>query len=206
MPNGAVSVVPRGRQNELVNELRSADPDHVGTATTGTTMKGLRLGGKLLAAAAILASFLVWVYAYSGFAGRDAPDLLDDPTFATAGESVCATALDDLAELPNALDATDGADRAAQIRTSTARLERMLTDLDEIVGGTERDVAITTAWLADWRVLMDDRYRYADKIEVDDNAQFLITDTGVGERLDRRITRFATTNSMLSCIAPSDVG
>jgi hypothetical protein len=162
--------------------------------------------GKLLAAIVVAASFAVWIYAYSGLAARDAPDLLDDSSFATSGEAICATTLDDLAQLPEALDAVDGPDRARQIRTSTDRLGRMISDLEAAVGGTDRDIQIATGWLTDWRVLIGDRYRYADAIEADENAQFLVTDTGVGERLDRRITRFATTNTMLSCVAPTDVG
>ena len=126
--------------------------------------------------------------------------------FAESAESICAEALADLDELPNALDATDGAERAGQIRASTARLEQMIAELEQRVGGTDRDVQIATGWLADWRVLIGDRYRYADAIAVDEDAQFLITDPGVDERLDRRITRFAETNSMRSCSVPSDVG
>jgi hypothetical protein len=55
-------------------------------------------------------------------------------------------------------------------------------------------------------VLIQDRYDYATRIAGDPSAQFLITDTGAGERLDRRITRVADTNAMPSCAAPGDVG
>jgi len=177
-----------------VNAVREAD------------RSGLGLAGRALAGIVIIGSFAVWAYAYSGLADRDPPDLLDDSSFASAGETICAATLAELDELPGALDAVDGPDRARQLRTSTALLEEMLTELDARVTGTERDVQISEAWLADWRVLIDDRYRYADRISVDENAQFLVTDTGVGERLDRRITRFANTNAMVSCIAPTDVG
>jgi len=162
--------------------------------------------GKVLAAVVIVGSFGIWIYAFSGAARRDAPDLFDDPAFALAAEARCAAAVADLEELPNALEATDGADRADQIRTSTARLETMLDELDAVVGGTARDVEIASGWLADWRVLVADRYRYAEAIAADPNAQFLVTDVGVSERLDRRITRLANTNAMPSCVAPGDVG
>jgi hypothetical protein len=154
----------------------------------------------------VAASFGVWIYAFSGLARSDPPDLLDDEAFAPAAEERCAAALDDLAELPGALDAIDGGDRADQVRSANARLEQMLDELDGLVGGTARDVEITSGWLADWRVLIDDRYGYAERIEGDPSAQFLITDTGVSERLDRRITRVADTNDMPSCAAPGDVG
>ena len=205
-----VSDVASPRQNELVNgvqhaEQRNDGPDGTpGRAPGGR--RGLRLVVRALVAGIVVASFAIWVYAFSGLADRDAPDLLDDPSFATSAEAVCAATAADLAELPNALDAVDGPDRADQLRRSTALLEQMIVDLDDLVAGSARDVQIADAWLDDWRVLLGDRYRYADAIEVDDNAQFLVTDTGVGERLDRRITRLANTNSMPSCIAPTDVG
>lgn len=161
---------------------------------------------RVLAVLVIAASFSVWAYAYSGLARRDPPDLLAHRTFAVSGEAVCAAALSELDELPDALDAVDEADRARQIRTSTGRFEEMLDDLDALVGGSARDRDIASEWLADWRTLVADRYRYADAIAADPQAQFLVTDTGVGERLDRRITRFATTNQMPSCGAPDDVG
>ena len=190
-----------------MNGAQRADQGHPDEDQIGSpTGSGLRLAGKTLAGLVIVASFAVWGYAYSGLADRDAPDLLDETAFATSAETICAATTAQLEELPGALDAVDGRDRAQQLRTSTALYEAMLSDLDGEVAGTDRDVEITRAWLADWRVLIGDRYRYANEIEVDENAQFLVTDTGVGERLERRVTRFANTNSMFSCIAPADVG
>lgn len=166
----------------------------------------LRTAFKVLAGLMIAATFAIWIYAFSGAARRDAPDLLDDPSFASRAEQICAEALADIDEMPNALDAVDGPDRGNQIRMTTTRLEAMLDELDALVGGTDRDVEITTGWLADWRVMIQDRYRYADAIAVDDQAQFLVSDVGVSERPDRRLTRLANTNAMPSCAAPTDVG
>lgn len=160
----------------------------------------------LLATLALLASFGVWGYAYSGAADRPPPDLLSDRTFADRAEEICAAALVDIDALPNALDADDGAERADQVRVATARFEAMVADLQAMVGGNDRDLEIETGWLVDWRLLVEDRYRYADAIETDPDAQFYLTDTGIGERLDRRITRMADTNEMYSCAAPEDVG
>ncbi len=164
------------------------------------------MGGRILAGIVIVGSFGIWGYAYSGLARREPPDIVDHTPFTTDGEAACARAIVDLDALPDALDAVDGPDRAGQIRTSTARLEAMLDELDGLVGGDERDRDISREWLADWRVIISDRYRYADAIETDPDAQYYQSDIGVSERLDRRVTRFATTNQMLSCVAPTDVG
>lgn len=162
--------------------------------------------GRILAGVAIASTFAIWIYAFSGAAERDAPDLLENVSFAIDAEQICASALADVDEMPNALDAIDGPDRGNQIRATTARFEVMLDELDLRVGGSERDIQIASGWLSDWRVLIEDRYRYADAISVDDRAQFLVTDVGVSERLDRRLTRLANTNEMPSCAAPGDVG
>jgi hypothetical protein len=160
----------------------------------------------VLAAVVLLASFGTWGYVYSGAADRPPPDLLSDPAFAQRGEEVCAEAVADVAAMPSALDAADGRDRADQIRAATARFEQMVTELDGLVGGDDRDMEIQTGWLADWRVLLADRLSYAGAIAEDPDAQFYLTDTGAGERLDRRIKRLADTTGMYSCATPDDVG
>ncbi len=195
-------MTPASEQAEPKTTDAGSDETGGGNAKVG----GMRLAGRTLAVIAILGSFIIWIYAFSGAARRDAPDLLDDPAFATEAEPICAAAQLDLDALPNALAAVDGPDRAEQIRTSSARLELMLDDLDQLVGGSDRDVEISGGWLSDWRVLVADRYTYADSIAADPNAQFYVTDVGVSERLDKRITRVANTNKMPSCAAPTDVG
>lgn len=161
---------------------------------------------RVVAGVLILASFSTWVYAYSGFADRPAPDLLGDRALAVEAENICAAALTDIDAMPNALDAIDGPDRAVQIRNTTARFDAMVTDLEGLNLFDARDQQIFTDWLSNWRVILNDRLIYADAIAVDPQAQFLVTDVGVSERLDRRLTRFANTNLMTSCAAPTDVG
>ncbi len=179
-----------------------ADPDaDVARRPRSALQKLFRAGAGLV----IAASFGVWAYAYSGFASREAPDVLADRALVAQAEDLCATAVDDVAALPNALDAADGAERATQIRASTDRFERLVDDLEALPIGDGRDSRIYRSWLSDWRVLLEDRRDYADRISVDPDAQFYITDIGVSERLDRRVTRFANTNLMVSCAAPTDV-
>ena len=161
---------------------------------------------RVIAGAVILASFGVWAYAYSGLADRETPDLLADRELAETAESICAAATADVAAMPNALDAVDGPDRAEQIRATTARYSLMIDDLERLDRTTERDDLIFSSWLSDWRVILGDRLTYADAIAVDPEAQFYVTDIGVTERLDKRLTRFANTNLMTSCAAPTDVG
>lgn len=166
----------------------------------------LTIAFRVVAGVVVLASFGVWGYAYSGLADRETPDLLADRDLAAVAEQICAGAMADVTAMPNALDAADGADRGEQIRATTARFATMVDDLDNLDRTNQRDDQIYSSWLSDWRVLLGDRLTYADAITVDPDAQFYITDIGVTERLDKRVTRFANTNLMTSCAAPTDVG
>jgi hypothetical protein len=159
-----------------------------------------------VAAVFIASTFLVWIYALSGAARQDPPDLLDDAAFATEAEAICLRVVNEVDALPGALDAVDGADRGRQVVDSTDQYQTMVDELRTHIGGTERDARITSAWLADWEILIQDRYHYAEAVTDDPTARFLITDLGYQEGLEERISRFALTNSMASCQAPGDIG
>ncbi len=160
----------------------------------------------VLGALAMMATFVVWAYAYSGLADRPPPDELSDPAFAAAAEPVCAEALREIDAMPGALDAVDNVERSAQVAASTAVLESMVDELDGLVSGPPEDQQMLTAWLADWRTYLADRYRYAEAVADDPGAPFLITDIDGPEALEKRIKRFAEGNQMGSCSPPWDIG
>lgn len=153
----------------------------------------------------VIASFGIWVYAYSGLADRPKPDTLDDATFALAAEPVCETAMAELHALPNAEVATDHVDRANQIVNRNVVLANLIAQFDPLVTGSERDVAMINAWIDDWRLYLADRADFAERFALDGNERFYVSGSE-DERLERRITRFANTNKMYSCATPDDVG
>jgi hypothetical protein len=181
--------------------MQTIDVDDDSSAPLTGPQKLFRVAAGLIVAA----SFGVWVYAYSGYADRDAPDIVAERALIEQAEPVCAAAVADVAALPNAIEAADEVERAAQIRVATSRFDTMVEELARFDFVDERDDRIFGAWLDDWRVILNDRRSYADRLELDPNEVFLITDTGVTERLDKRITRFANTNLITSCAAPTDV-
>ncbi len=180
-------------------------------------MSGIEIEGwdrwtppRVLAVAVLVATFGVWIYAYSGLAARDAPDTMDDPSYAALAEPICAEAKDELAGLPGALEATSPQERADQIRKADLVLDRMVSELEDlnepdVVPGTERDKNIVRVWLERWRVLIADREDYADRIAEDPNAQFYIS-AEAGRRAEKSIAYVAETNHMPSCTLPNDVG
>lgn len=161
---------------------------------------------RVVAGLAVAASFGVWAYAYSGRADRPPPDLLIDTELAATAETLCAAAVADVEAMPSATVAADGAERAEQVLRSTARFQTLIADLEALRVDEPDDRVIMSGWLTDWRVLMDDRLRYAEAVTEEPDTIFLLTNVAAGERLDRRITRVANTNRMPSCATPTDVG
>lgn len=156
----------------------------------------------------VFASFGVWVYAYSGSADRPPPDVLETDTFAKQAEPICALALEDIEEIPDASLAESAVERSEQLRQATNRFRTMITDLEDLTvpGESTRDAELREEWLTNWGILLDDRIRYADELLVDEDARFLVTDIGVSESPERRLGRFAVVNGMESCGTPGDAG
>lgn len=172
---------------------------------------------------AVIGSFLVWAYALSGVASQPPPDELDStrgfieakeagetyveidgqPAFAVRAQLICEATSNNL---PDASTAASGEERAAQIREANAMLEAMMSQLQVLPMQSERDQDLRNKWLADWTVLVGDRDRHADALELDPAAVFTISAVADGERLERRLNRFAQTNLMLACASPTDVG
>ena len=161
--------------------------------------------GILLGGIAVLGSFSVWGYAYSGQADRPTPDLLDEPAFAIAAGPICDAAMIEFESMPRALEASDNVERAAQIRDSNVLFTTMIADLEAVSTGTARDVQIIGDWLGDWRTYVGHRADYADRFELDETERFYVSRVGV-ERLEKRIPRFADTNEIYSCGPPNDIG
>lgn len=161
--------------------------------------------GRVLLAVVVLATFGIWIYAYSGLADRPPPDRLDDPTFAAAAEPRCAAARAEVDQLEPAYEASDHLDRVRTIERANAILTAMVADLEAMVTGTDRDRQIVGDWLDDWNTYLDDRRDFAQRLGADPNARFYQSDVA-NEFLDRRLTRLATTNDMPSCGASGDVG
>lgn len=159
---------------------------------------------KVLAGVVIVGSFLPWAWRFSPFADRTPDGILDDPTFATIAEPICAAAMTELEALPNALDAATTAERGEQVDMANDILVGMVDRLEGEITGSDRDVENLGEWIADWRTYLENRVDYAERIAVDENAVLYVAANG-SERLDRRIPRFAESNEMRSCVTPDDI-
>lgn len=155
----------------------------------------------------VLALVLMWIYAFSGMAKKDPPDLLDDAAFATAAAPICATARAALDELPSALEAGTPEERADTVAQANAILTAMVTDLRAEApdqGDDHRDSRITGLWLDDWQTHLADRAAYVEDLEAGSEDPAVFTARG-GRSITATIDNFAKVNDIGDCATPLDI-
>lgn len=160
--------------------------------------------GRIVSVALVLAMAVFWIWAFL-WSPRGHPDELDDPAFPELAERRCTRALEELATVPSAREATGLDDRAQQIEATTGMLAAMVADLrgSAPAEGT-RDGDLVKRWLSDWDVYIGDRYTYADRFRQGVDTAFEVTAIG-GDQVTSALDLFATINRMPSCASPGDV-
>ena len=153
--------------------------------------------GVLITGVTLFAAFWIWALF---FASKTAVNRIDDRAWAERAEAICA----DVEVRLNALEQQASADlevRADLVEESTALLSQMLDDITAVVPSDEKGRAIVPDWEADYRQLLEDRYRYAEQLRNGENVPF--TETAVrGVPITERIETFAGDNEMPSCTPP----
>lgn len=182
-----------------------APADPIGAADDeGGGRRGWTIG-RVAAVLVVLGITVMWIYAFSGAAAKDPPDLLDDATFSRAAEPVCAATMERLDALPAARDATSPEQRAVTVRQANEMLSAMVDDLEGLVPDSgDRDERITGLWLDDWRTHLADRAAYADALAGGSSEPPQFTARG-GRSISATIDNFAKVNDMASCATPLDL-
>jgi hypothetical protein len=161
--------------------------------------------GRVATTVVVLALVAMWIYAFSGLAAKDPPDLLDDDAFSTAAEPICADAVDQLDDLPRAQEAGSPQERAGTVADANVILAAMLVDLRDIApDDDDRDSRITGLWLDDWETHLADRAAYVEDLEEGAEGAPVFTARG-GRSITATIDNFAKVNDMESCVTPLDI-
>ena len=154
---------------------------------------------KALLAVGIAGFVVFWVWALF-FASKTAVNKIDDRAWAARAETTCAG----YDVKVRALEAQSSADlvvRADLVVESTDLLTAMLDEITAVAPTDEKGQAIVPAWEADYRTLLNDRYRYAEQLRSGQDGPF--TETAVdGVPITERIETFAGDNEMPSCAPP----
>ena len=168
-------------------------------------MTGRRLG-LTIGIAAIVLFAVFWIGATVWFFGDENPDRLEDREWVADAEARCAETRDELDRLPQARDAMNMTDRAAQIEASTAVLAEMTADLAASAPNGD-DGELVGLWLESWSVYLGDRLAHADALRAGEDRQFRVTaDPERGDGVDALLDAFADRNRMPSCGDPLDIG
>lgn len=150
----------------------------------------------LIGAAAFVA---FWSWALF-FADKTAINKIEDRAWAARAEEICAPVEVALRQLDREASA-DLTVRAELVVQSTDLLASMLDDLESVQPVDEKGQALVPLWIADYRTLLDDRYRYADDLRSGLNLPFAETPVE-GVPITERIETFAGDNEMPSCAPP----
>lgn len=151
----------------------------------------------LVTGVGLFAAFWIWALF---FASKEAVNKIDDRAWAERAEAICAEVEVEL----DAFEQQASADldvRAGLVEESTDLLSQMLDDITAVPPTDEKGRAIVPDWEADYRQLLEDRYRYAEQLRNGDDGPF--TETAVrGVPITERIETFAGDNEMPSCAPP----
>ncbi len=154
---------------------------------------------KVLLIVGVVGFVVFWAWALF-FASKEAVNKIDDRGWAERAEATCV----DYDARIRALDAQASPDlevRADLVVESTDLLSAMLDDITAVAPTDEKGQALVPLWEADYRTLLEDRYRYADKLRGGQDGPF--TETAVeGVPITERIETFAGDNEIPSCAPP----
>ena len=154
---------------------------------------------RVLLWAAVVFLIVFWIWALF-FATKEAVNKIDDTAWAARAEGICA----DTKEQLRTLDARASADltvRADLVDESTDLLSDMIDDVVAVTPADAKGQAIVPDWEGEYRMLLENRYRYAEQLRAGRNVAF--TENAVnGVPITERLEKFALDNEMPSCAPP----
>jgi len=154
---------------------------------------------KALFAVLLVAFVAFWVWALF-FASKTAINKVEDRAWAERAEQICAGYDVQIRALEGEAN-EDIQVRAALVVESTDLLAAMLDEITDPLPTDEKGRAIVPDWEADYRILLQNRYDYAERLRAGENVAF--TETAVnGVPITERIETFAGDNEMDSCAPP----
>lgn len=162
--------------------------------------------GRGLAIGAVVAMIIFWIWIFSGAPAKDNPDRLKDEAYVAQLEDQCQALRDDLAELPNAADLKTQAQRADVLDDANVLVSEFIDQL-AADAPTDGNAAVSMkGWIADWRIYLQDREDYAERLRTDQNAQLYVSRSKLGDSVDKTIQIFSQVNEIPACDTPGDVG
>lgn len=140
-----------------------------------------------------------WTWALF-FASKTAVNKIDDTAWTERAEEICAPVKAELRSM-ELLANPSLAIRSDLVTESTDLLAAMLDDIEAVEPDDPKGQAIVPDWIADWRILIQDRYNYSERLRDGQDVPF--TESAVRSvPITERIETFAGDNAMPSCAPP----
>jgi hypothetical protein len=180
-------------------------PEHPTDDTEVVGPKGAT-PGRILALIAVIAMIMLWVAIFAGYFNKDNPDKLQDEAYVAQLEDQCQALRDDLDTLPNAADIDSAGERADVLDDANVMVASFV---DELAANapTSGDAKVSVeGWIADWRIYLENREDFADRLRTDPDAQLLLDRSELGDSVDKTIQIFSQVNEIPACETPGDVG
>ena len=156
----------------------------------------------------VLGFVAFWTWALF-FASKEAVNKFGDRAWAERAERICVDATEQreaLADL-RPVDEDDPAmvaERGDLVDQATDVVEQMLDEVVAVAPTDAKGADLVPMWEADYRIYIEDRRQFAERLRAGDNVPF--TETAVdGIPLSDKLEVFASDNEMPACSPPHDL-
>ena len=134
----------------------------------------------------------------------DPPAFLDDRSFPTAAEPLCAAAMAEVETFGSAAAVDTIEERAELVERQDEVFTAMLADLRQLPRPEGEQGEWVTEWLDDWDTHVRDREAWAATLRTGEDPPFEETAKG-NNRVSEAVDEFARANEMPSCATFNDV-
>lgn len=151
----------------------------------------------------------MWVYAF-GFASRESVNKIGDKTWQANAQAICLDAqnyrfsLEDLSEM-DPTDTQAMAKKADIVDKATDSLAEAIDKISKLTPSDEKGKAIVPDWLADYKVYIENRRQFAERLRTEDRRPYFSETEVEGVPISERIGKFARENNMKACQPPVDL-
>ena len=159
--------------------------------------------GRLILVAIVAGLIGMWFYAFL-LAPSGNPDRMEDRTWPTSAERLCAEARDAIDALPPAYQSGSPFERSDYLEKGTEILKNMVSDLGSLPGGSASDRDLAARWLEDWEAYLSDRQAHVKRLRFEGDVRPLLSALSDGSSMLERMNGFARVNDMESCLDPGD--
>jgi hypothetical protein len=151
----------------------------------------------------------MWVYAF-GFAPRQSINKIGDSAWQDRAQALCKVAenqrfsMQDLSPM-DPKDSGALRHKAELVDKATDALVVAIDAISAVAPSDAKGKAIVPAWIAEYRIYIEDRRAFADALRTATRRPFFAETEVEGVPISERLSKFARENNMKTCQPPYDL-